>query len=477
MTASADSLPSSGSPAFRRAIRWVSAQCLGWHYRETRVLHGDRVPPSGAVLFVGNHPNDLPDVLLGYAATDRPLRYLATISAATGWLSRRTYDWLGVIPVARVRDARKMQAAGVDVVAINRAATDAVGAALAAGQVVGVFPEGGVRDTCSLADFRTGVASMALKYLDADPSNDLMIVPFGLQYEAPRTYGSDVCTVVGTPFSVRAWLAATPDERERGAGGLTRAMHEAVAAVTRNAPTWDVAERRDHLVAAMAGRLAPRDPSSAGPALVAKATALASSDAPAAVRCQIASGLLADAVRKAGGIPTSSLDHARLLFALDVHPQAAPVPTMVIWMGLPAALLGWVVHGPLFAAIRLVANRAAKERSDVVALRFIPGLFIAVLWYLLLGIGAAVALASAGWSPLWVLPALLVLPRFGDLAVGWQRWFTAWRMVRRVHQWGTPERMALREASATLAAEWAPTERAQTDLPVDYTARMTTRNA
>jgi hypothetical protein len=445
-----------GSPAFRRAIRWVSAQCLGWFYRERRVVHADRVPAEGPVLFIGNHPNDLPDVLLGYQATERPLRYLATISAATGWLSRKTYEWLGVIPVARIRDARKMQAAGVDVVAINREATERVAAALAAGQMVGAFPEGGVRDTCTLAEFRTGVASMVLKYVDTDAKNDVTIVPFGIQYEAPRTYGSDLCTVVGAPFSVRAWIDSQADSADRGAGGLTRAFHAAVLAVTRNATSWDAAERRDQLVAAMAGRVAPRDPVAAAPALVTRGSALAEADADAAaVRCQTAARLLANAVERAGGIPTSSLDHARLLFALDVHPQAAPVPTIVIWMGLPAAMLGWLVHAPLFAAIRAMARRTAKERADVVALCFVPGLYVAVLWYLLWAVAGVAACVAGGWSPLWVLPAVLLLPRFGDLAVGWQRWFTAWQLVRRVHRWSTPERIALREASATVAALWA----------------------
>ncbi|MBY0490238.1 MAG: 1-acyl-sn-glycerol-3-phosphate acyltransferase [Gemmatimonadaceae bacterium] len=453
MSAALPSAAPTGSPAFRRAIRWVSARCLGWFYRETCVLHADRIPADGPVLFIGNHPNDLPDVLLGYQATARPLRYLATISAATSWLSRKTYEWLGVIPVARIRDMRKMQAAGADVVAINRAATDAVAAALAAGEIVGAFPEGGVRDTCALADFKIGVASMILKYIDTGAENDVTVVPFGIQYEAPRHYGSDVCTLIGAPFSVRRWLASQPDA-ERGAGGLTRAMHAAVSAVTRNAPTWEAAERRDQLVAALAGRRAPRDPVRAAPGFVATATAIAIAESPESIECHAAARALANAVAKAGGIPTSSVDHARLLFALDVHEQAAPVPTIVIWMGLPAALIGWAVHGPLFLIIRWLADRAAKERADVVALRFVPGLYVAAVWYLLLGIAGALALGAIGWSPLWVLPVVMLMPRFGDLAVGWQRWFTAWRIVRRVHQWGTPERMALRDASATLDARW-----------------------
>jgi 1-acyl-sn-glycerol-3-phosphate acyltransferase len=442
-----------GSPALRRAVMWVGTRCLRWYYRDQVVLHADRVPASGAVLLVGNHPNDLPDVLLGYFATHRPVRYLATVSAATGWLSRKTYEWLGVVPVARVQDMRKMRAAGVDVVAINRAATDAVAAAFAAGDLIGAFPEGGVRDVCELASFRTGVASMALKYVETGAENDVTVVPFGLQYEAPRTHGSDVLTVVGPAFSIRQWLAAQP-EGERSPAALTRAMHDAVRAVTRNSPSWELAHARDVLVAARAALANGRAPLAATPEWLGGAAVIAASESEPAVRCRTAASALAAAVQRAGGISTSALDHARLLFALDVAERPAPVPTAVLWMGLSAAAIGWAAHGPPFAAIRLVAARMAKARADVVAYSYVPGLYVVAGWYLLLAALGAVLLSRSGASPLWVLPVVAVLPLFGDLAVGWLGWCRAWRLVQRVQHWSTPERSGLRDAATVLAAEW-----------------------
>lgn len=450
-----------GSPAFRRLVQWIGGRCLRWFYRETRVLYAERIPATGPVLFMGNHPNDLPDVLLGYQATTRPLRYVATVSAATAWLARKTYEGLGVIPVTRIRDVRMMKAAGVDVVAINRAATDAVAAALAAGEIVGAFPEGGVRDLCALDSFRTGVASMILKYVDTAAENDLQIVPFGLQYEAPRTFGSDVGTVIGTPFSVRQWQAAQGEAQDRGAAGLTRAMHTALAAVTRNAPSWEIADRRDQLIAAMAGRLAPRDPLATAPGLVAAATHIAASTTPEAVRCQTAAAALADAVARAGGIPTGGVDHARLLHALAVLPRGTPVPVpspVMTLLAAPVALLGWVIHGPVFLVVRALADRKATVRTDVVARRFVPGLHVVAAWYLLLALVALTGLLVAGSAPLRALPlaALFValLPRLGDLAVAQRHAWVAWRLIWRGRRWRAAERRALAEASATLAALW-----------------------
>lgn len=442
----------------RRVVYWVSARCLRWFFREYRVVGEGRVPAAGPVLLVGNHPNDIPDVIAGLFTTPRPVRYIATVSVTTSWPARKTYEAMGVIPVARIRDARKMKAEGVDMVAVNQAAYDAVGRALAAGDVVGVFPEGGVHDVPEIGRLRTGVAKMVLEHLDADSKNDVTIVPFGVQYEAPRTRGSDVLVRLGAPWSARAFVEGAAPE-QGGLAGLTARLRDTLRAVTRNSPTWDVAAIRDELIAAAAAAVAPHDPLGATPPLVPRAAAMAEvlweggGDGDT-VRLRTASRQLAVAVERAGGVRTSAVDHARLLYALDVEPPRyaaqAPVPTAVLCLGLPAAVIGWAVHAPIFVIVRAVAHRGAKERVDEVARLFVPGLYLVGLWYLLLTMMGMIALAVGGASPLWVLPATLTFTRFGDLAVGWRAWFEHWQMVRRVRQWSTPERTALREAAAVV---------------------------
>lgn len=442
----------------RRVVYWVCARCLRWFYREFRVVGGDRVPATGPVLLVGNHPNDIPDVIAGLYTTPRPVRYIATVSVTTSWPARKTYEAMGVIPVARIRDARKMKAEGVDMVAVNQAAYDAVGRALAGGDVVGVFPEGGVHDVPEIGRLRTGVAKMVLEHLDADAKNDVTIVPFGVQYEAPRTRGSDMVVVLGPAWSAREYVANAPAE-QGGLAGLTARLRERLRAVTRNSRTWDEVAVRDEIIAAVAAARAPRDPLGDSPGLVERAAAMAqeladSAGSTEAVRLKTAAHRLAGAVEAAGGVRTSAVDHARLLYALDVEPPRyaaqAPVPTIVLWMGLPAAAIGWAVHAPIFAVVRAVAKRGAKERVDVVPRLFVPGLYLVALWYLILAIVAMTVLAFNGVSPLWALPAVLTFTRFGDLAVGWRAWLEHWQMVKRVHQWSTPERAALRDAAAVV---------------------------
>jgi len=442
----------------RRVVYWVCARCLRWFYRDLRVVGGDRVPATGPVLLVGNHPNDIPDVIAGLYTTPRPVRYIATVSMVTSWPARKTYEAMGVIPVARIRDARKMKAEGVDMVAVNQAAYDAVGRAFAAGDVVAVFPEGGVHDVPEIGRLRTGVAKMVLEHLDTDAKNDVTIVPFGIQYEAPRTRGSDILVQLGSPWSARAFVQGAPPE-EGGLAGLTARLRDALRAVTRNAPTWEVAALRDELIAAVAAAVAPHDPLGAVPSLVptaaAKAPVLAEGGGDAAaIRLRSAVHQLALAVERAGGVRSSAVDHARLLYALDVEPlrtaAQAPVPAIVLVAGLPAAAIGWAVHGPIFALVRAVARRGITVRTDEVARRFVPGLYLVGLWYLLLTLTGMVALALNGVSPLWILPATLTVTRFGDLAVRWRAWFEHWQMVTRVRRWAASDREVLREAAAVV---------------------------
>jgi surface antigen len=442
--------------SFRRVVYWVSGRCLRWFYREHRVVGREQVPASGPVLLVGNHPNDLPDVIAGLSVTPRHPRYIATVAVTTNPLARAMYESMAVIPIARVRDARKMKAEGVDVAAVNQAGIASVLAALQAGDVVAVFPEGGVHDAPEIGRFRSGVTKMVLDYLDADAKHDVFVVPFGHQYEAPRRWGSDLISVVGAPWSARAWFDAQP-VGERGGSALTAALRLSLLGVTRNSASWPEAATRDELVAVAAALANPRDPLAAAPQFVPGLSAIAAEahgdgPGPTAVRMRTAAALLASAVERAGGVGTSAVDHARLLHALDVHAAAAPVPTIVLWMGGPAAVIGGLVHAPILTLVHAIARRRAQSRPDLVAGCFVPGLYLVLAWWGLVAALAAVTLAWAGLSPLWAVLLLVLLPRFGDLAIGWRAWFTGWRMVRRAHRWSTPERQALREAAGVIRA-------------------------
>ena len=445
-------------------IRWISRRALRWCYREIRFVGTQQIPAKGPVLLFGNHPNDLPDVLAGFFTTTRQVRYVATISATVLPLAATTYRGLGVIPVTRIRDVRKMKALGVDVSTVNRSAYNAVVEAFGAGDLVGVFPEGGVIDSSRVGTMHAGVGKMALRSLDTDGVNDVKLVAFGMQYEAPRTLRSDVIVQVGAPFSLARWAR---EAEEPTPVALSKRLHEELVAVTRNSHSWALADARDRLTAVIAAvmataseplletavRVQPRcarlvdgsDRSHPSPDSAAEWTALADG--------------VARIVERVGGLPTSARDIARVLDAAaggleEESPQAHwPPMAFVVGAAVPAAI-GLALHAPLFALVQWVARRLAADRSELVAKAILPGLHLIFLGYLILGGFFALGFRAVAMSAWWAIPFVMLLPRLGDLGLAWRDALRALQLRTRVRRLSASDAASIRSAAEQVRRAW-----------------------
>lgn len=432
--------------------RWIARRSLRWFYREIHIVGAERIPASGPVLLVGNHPNDLPDVLFGLLATDRPTRYVATAAAATSIAVRWVYTGMRVIPVTRVKDARMLKQRGADMAAANRVAFSQVTDALAAGDIVGVFPEGGVYDGPGIGPIRSGVARLALDSCISGVVSDISIVPIGMQYEAGCQPGSDVLVHVGAPLSLGAWLASAPERPHRA---FTVELRRLLESVSRTAITASEIVARDRLLAAAgaaryvaniesgARRVAPivsGIPLDAGwPTLLAEPGVAEAVDN------------VCDAAAKAGGRPVSARDCARVMMAAS---QPAPgFPTALV-LRAPFALVAALPHALPLRGIWWLAKRISPLPSDRAARAIVPGFYLMFAWYALLGALLAAGLAATGWSWLVMLPASLLfvrlLPRLGDFAVAWYHEWSGHRLAQRVARWPEHDRAAIRLSMRTL---------------------------
>ncbi|MCC6241993.1 MAG: 1-acyl-sn-glycerol-3-phosphate acyltransferase [Gemmatimonadaceae bacterium] len=414
-------------------------------------------PSTGPVLLIGNHPNDLPDVLAGLEVSGRHLRYVATISATTLPLASATYRGMGVIPVMRVRDVRKMRALGIDVGAVNAAAFGVVGQALRDGEVVGVFPEGGVHDTSAVGRPRSGVAKMALQYIDAGSENELHIVPFGMHYDAPRTFRSDLTIQVGVPLGLKAWHARLAGSTPQSAieGALNDRLHEMLLGVTRNSSSWDKADARDRLVAVIAAIGAELGGTLSGTALACQHRCAELMEEERAAEWQAMVDPISAAVGKVGGIASSPRDVARVLDAAGMSHRGAAWPSLLAMAAsAPIALVGLVIHAPLWWAVRAVARHMTAVRTDYVAKAILPGLHLILLGYLgWVGLFVIVAtMTDVRWW--WVVPLVIALPRLGDAAMWWRDAVRAHALRARVRGWHAADRRTLHDAVSRLSASW-----------------------
>lgn len=108
-------------------------------------VQGVELPPTGGALLVANHVSGL-DPLLLLAATRRPLRFLIAQEEYERWWLRWLLRAMGCIPVEAARPHRALSAAE---------------RVLAQGEVVALFPQGGIFPPGPIAQLKRGVALLA----------------------------------------------------------------------------------------------------------------------------------------------------------------------------------------------------------------------------------------------------------------------------------------------------------------------------
>lgn len=125
-----------------RFIGWLLVNTL---YR-IRCRHIERIPEQGPVLLVCNHVA-FTDPLIVLACVRRPVRFVMYFRIYQLPVLRRLFRMSGAIPIAgRHEDAGLLEAAYAR-----------IDAALAAGEVVCIFPEGALTGDGAVAPFRPGV--------------------------------------------------------------------------------------------------------------------------------------------------------------------------------------------------------------------------------------------------------------------------------------------------------------------------------
>jgi 1-acyl-sn-glycerol-3-phosphate acyltransferase len=188
-------LPEFSGSLARRLVRSL----VKFYYPRIEVTGADRIPQSGPVLLAANHPNSLIDpVLLGVAAR-RPVRLMAKAPLFGIPVVGKLLHAFGMIPAYRGTDDRAQVSRNLE--SLGLAARQ-----LAAGHVMGIFPEGKSHDEKHLALVRSGAARLALQAVAAGASG-LKIVPVGLHYEEKERFRSAVWIKVGEPIDAAAWLA------------------------------------------------------------------------------------------------------------------------------------------------------------------------------------------------------------------------------------------------------------------------------
>ena len=219
---------------FYRTVRAIGRFWLWFFFRSVDVRHAERVPPSGPVLLCINHPNNLIDSLLVGAALGRKVHYLATAALFRNPLVARFLLACGAIPVYRRQD-------DPDKMEKNAATFDACAAALGAGRLIAIYPEGTTHAEARVQRIKTGAARIALGF-DAERPGALQVIPVGLTFEARKSFRGRVLVSFGPPVPVSPYLDAYRDDPVKAVDAVTTAIQWAMEAEVVHVERIDAAQ-------------------------------------------------------------------------------------------------------------------------------------------------------------------------------------------------------------------------------------------
>src|SRR6476661_3208396 len=85
-------------------LRAASRVALSWYYSDVIIQGRERIPPSGPVLIVANHPNALVDALLVGTTVDRHVMLTAKATLFENKALVPLLSAVGVVPLRRAKD-------------------------------------------------------------------------------------------------------------------------------------------------------------------------------------------------------------------------------------------------------------------------------------------------------------------------------------------------------------------------------------
>jgi 1-acyl-sn-glycerol-3-phosphate acyltransferase len=197
------------------------------YFERITVIHPERLPRTGPVLYLGLHRNGAVDGFVYDQVLHHPVFMIST-QLRKNWFARLFFEG---IAVTRTKDEGDR--------ALNDAALHQCLDHLRAGGELFVFPEG----TSSLGPghlpFKSGAIWLLLNYLEGGNDPPLRVVPIGIHYECPWAFRSKVEVTVGSPISTDLPPAASRIERLKL---MKRRMQSAMEDVGINVPSDEYQE-------------------------------------------------------------------------------------------------------------------------------------------------------------------------------------------------------------------------------------------
>lgn len=199
---------------------------LPLYFRQINVLGQENIPTEGPVILAPTHRSRWDPLLLGCTAgrwaSGRDLRFMVSVnevSGVQGWFIRR----LGGFPVDPKRPAIASLRHGVEL--------------LQSGEMLVIFPEGGIFRDGRVHTLKPGLARLAMQAESMRSNLGIKIVPITLHYGNPQvTWGCGVEIRIGKPLSISDYNDGSAKESARR---LTSVLESSLNGLNENCLVGD----------------------------------------------------------------------------------------------------------------------------------------------------------------------------------------------------------------------------------------------
>lgn len=432
-------------------------------FRRVETAGKENVPASGPVVFILNHPNGLLDPLFILCHGGRRVSFLAKEPLfrmpVVGYFART----LECLPVYRKQD-------GADP-AKNREMMGHAIRLLLSGNAIALFPEGTTHDDPQMKPFRPGAAKIALGATGnaAPEDTPVRVVPVGLYYSKKSRFRSKALMTFGPPVTApRVELAEDLTPSALDTAAFTDHLTKALSEVTLQADTTEamlLAERGERIL-----RAAERDDAF----LERQPKVSVSLGERKRVRQALVHGFRDLKEREAVCVQalidrveayerrvadSGMRPEQRVLFTTKDVTGSFLLSLMLLVQLLPLALLGVVLHAPIYWLIKFLVFRSVSDEENSVATAKVLGgmLFFPLLWLVVAGIaawqfGLELGLLGLVLAPLSGFVALLTTERAAHTVT--QSLVVVELLLRPgLRRWVVEERRAIRDEIYALAAK------------------------
>ena len=434
---SAPAGPTLGTLAYR-IVRALARFLLWLFYRRIEVVGREHIPERGGVIIAANHHNSLVDAMLIIATVPRAVTVLAKAPLFRHPLIGPPLRLMGAVPVHRRAEA------GDDPRRNDEMFASAI-AALRAGRVILIFPEGTTQPQPILMPLRTGAARLALGAERAmGGASRVTLLPVGLVFHDPGTFRSaSVQITIGSPVATADLTAAHRDRPEEAVRAITARLTESISAQIVEAQDQysldllAVLERAWWQEAARRGEPAPPRGEAAESTLAWKQRVMRAGRYLAAREPHRVAAL-----RRKIEVYRSHLDEVGITSAQLGQPYTPSlvvsyVATNLLWLalGLPLACWGIVSHAAPYWLTGQIVKRLGQTAEEEATDKMAVGL---VIYPLLWAIEGWLVWRLAGRGAL-LLFVLLIVPS-GLMALLWRERLGRFLRQARAFVWFLTDR-------------------------------------